>query len=162
MKHRLTSVGRPNYESGIAEMRGLEGFARRNTMGGIASVLYALIFRRALFGAIFCAIAPLFQKAVRRPNGFGFLLAWWTAVSSRTGRLSFSTVAAVYILSGIYFDKHDLIAMFGDQYSRYRQQISLLAPPAAARSVDGESAIHPANSNLAGHAQTTRRQKLEH
>jgi protein-S-isoprenylcysteine O-methyltransferase Ste14 len=131
-------------------------------MGGIASVLYAMIFRRALFGAIYCAIAPLFLKAVRRPNRFGFLLSLWTAMSPRAGRLSFATVATVYILSGIYLDKHDLTAMFGDQYSRYRQQISLLAPSAAAPSVDGKSAMHPANCNLAGHAQTIRRQPLEH
>ena len=130
-------------------------------MGGIASILYDMIFHRAFVGATYCALAPLFQKTVRHPNRFVLLRASWTALSPKTGRLSFATVATVCILCGICLGRHDPIALFGDQFSRYRPQISLLAPPADEQPVDDEVAMHQTNPNLAGPVQTIRRRKLE-
>ena len=130
-------------------------------MGGIASILYDVIFHRAFVGATYCALAPLFQKTVGHPSHFGLLRASWTALSPRTGRLSFATVATVYIICGMYLGRHDLIALFGDQYSRYRQQVSLLTPLAEEQPVDDKVAMRQTNPNLAGHVQTIRRRKLE-
>jgi protein-S-isoprenylcysteine O-methyltransferase Ste14 len=130
-------------------------------MGGVASVLYGVIFRRAFFGATYCAVAPLFRKTIRRPSRFGLLRASWTALSLPAGRLSFTTVATVYIVSGIYLGKHDLIALFGDQYGRYRQQMSLLAPIAERQSVDGKVAMRQTKPDFAGYVETIRRRPLE-
>jgi hypothetical protein len=124
-------------------------------MGGIASVLYGMVFRQALSGATYCAIAPLFQKPCRRPNRFGLLRASWKTLSPSAGRLSFAALAAGYILIGIYSDKHYLIALFGDQYSRHRQHVSLFSPPAEAQAVGGKFAARQAD------ARTIRRPALE-
>ena len=54
-------------------------------MGGIASVLYGMVFRQALAGATYSAVAPLFQKPCRRPNRFGLLRPAWKTLSPESG-----------------------------------------------------------------------------
>ena len=44
------------------------------------------------------------------------------------GHLLFAVGTTGYILLAIWLEERDLIAMFGDQYRRYREQVSMLIP----------------------------------
>jgi protein-S-isoprenylcysteine O-methyltransferase Ste14 len=71
---------------------------------------------------------PFLYKRTRHPLYLGFLLAFWAAPSMTFGHLLFAIGTTGYILLGIYLEERDMIALFGDQYRRYRQQVAMLIP----------------------------------
>jgi protein-S-isoprenylcysteine O-methyltransferase Ste14 len=73
-------------------------------------------------------MTPFLYKWVRHPLYFGFLLAFWAAPIMTAGHVLFAAAATVYILIGIRLEEHDLVRLFGDQYRRYRQRVSMLIP----------------------------------
>jgi methanethiol S-methyltransferase len=48
-----------------------------------------------------------------------------------------------YILLGIYLEERDMVEMFGDQYRRYREQVSMLLPLPTRRVAADRSAETP-------------------
>ena len=71
---------------------------------------------------------PSLYRWVRHPLYLGLLLAFWATPTMTLGHLLFAVANTGYILIGLSLEERDLLAVFGDQYRRYRQQVSMLVP----------------------------------
>lgn len=71
---------------------------------------------------------PLYYKFVRHPLYLGFIIAFWSAPTMTVGHLLFAAVATAYIVVGALLEERDLIDLFGDDYRRYRERVSMLVP----------------------------------
>jgi methanethiol S-methyltransferase len=71
---------------------------------------------------------PVLYKVVRHPLYLGFIIAFWAAPTMTVGHLLFAAVTTAYILVGIVLEERDLVHLFGDEYRRYREQVSMLIP----------------------------------
>jgi hypothetical protein len=64
------------------------------------------------------------------------------------GHLLFAIATTGYILLGIALEERDLIALFGDRYRRYRQEVPMLIPLRGRKSASNAPAAESASDDL--------------
>jgi len=77
--------------------------------------------------------APDFQvtglyRYVRHPLNLGFLIAFWAAPHMTAGHLTFALATTAYVFAAMYLEERDLLALFGEKYRAYREQVPMIVP----------------------------------
>ena len=67
-------------------------------------------------------------KYIRHPIMLGTICGLWATPSMSMGHLVLAIGFTVYILIGIYFEERDMIKTYGDVYTTYQQNTSMLFP----------------------------------
>jgi protein-S-isoprenylcysteine O-methyltransferase Ste14 len=78
-------------------------------------------------------VPPSFQvrslyRIVRHPLYVGWILAFWGTPTMTVGHLLFAVGMTVYMLIAIRYEERDLVAIHGETYVRYREQVPMIVP----------------------------------
>jgi protein-S-isoprenylcysteine O-methyltransferase Ste14 len=76
---------------------------------------------------------PFFYRYVRHPLYVGWLLTFWAAPTMTVAHLFFAVMTTAYILIAIRFEEQDLIALHGEKYVQYRNDVPMIVPAMRAR-----------------------------
>lgn len=71
---------------------------------------------------------PGLYKFVRHPIMLGFIIAFWATPKMTVGHLVFAIATTVYILIALQIEERDLTNMYGDTYTQYKREVSMLIP----------------------------------
>jgi protein-S-isoprenylcysteine O-methyltransferase Ste14 len=71
---------------------------------------------------------PIYYKFVRHPIYLGLIIAFWAAPTMTLGHMLFAVVTTAYIIVGALLEERDLVDLFGDDYRRYKDRVSMLVP----------------------------------
>jgi hypothetical protein len=71
---------------------------------------------------------PLAYRFVRHPLYVGWLIAFWATPTMTAAHFVFAGLMSAYILIAIPLEERDLVGQFGEEYTRYRQNVGGLIP----------------------------------
>jgi len=71
---------------------------------------------------------PFFYRYVRHPLYVGWLLTFWSAPVMTIAHVFFAIMTTAYILVAIRFEENDLVAVHGDVYQKYREEVPMIIP----------------------------------
>jgi protein-S-isoprenylcysteine O-methyltransferase Ste14 len=71
---------------------------------------------------------PALYRFMRHPLLTGFLIAFWATPHMTHGHLLFGVAMTAYTLIGILLEERDLVKALGEDYQRYKREVSMLLP----------------------------------
>ena len=87
---------------------------------------------------------PLFYRYVRHPLYVGWMMAFWFTPTMTGAHLLFAIMTTAYMLAAIRWEEHDLVMVFGEKYTRYRESVPMLIPGGVNKQKESAEAQQPA------------------